>query len=64
MNLPLEEDVEDVLPIPLDPVTVKRLARFARLIGQHPRDVAGMLLCDLLADQDFWDAAEDHSRLN
>ena len=62
MTSPLDEDFEDV-PIPLDHVTLARLVRFARSIGRHPRDAAGVLLHDLLADSEFWGAA-DNPRLN
>ena len=55
MNL---EDVEDI-PIPLDGLTVRRLARFARLVGKRPLEAAGELLRDLLEDSDFWDAVEE-----
>lgn len=55
-----DDDVEDVV-IPLDQATIARLARFGREIGQHPRDAAGQLLRDLLADSDFWSAADGRS---
>lgn len=46
-----EDEVEDV-PIPLDRDTITRLVRFSRDVGQHPRDVAGALLRDLLKEDE------------
>lgn len=52
-----DEDIEPV-PIPMGSGTRRRLVRFASAIGKPPAQAAGDLLKDLLADSDFWDAAE------
>ena len=51
-----DEDVEVVL-VPLDGATLTRLAKFGRATGQHPARAAGALLRDLLADDEFYNAA-------
>lgn len=54
----------ELVPVPMDIETIGRLARFAKAIGKHPIEVAGMLLADLLADDAFWNAAKDAAKLN
>ena len=52
---------KEAVVIDLDGVTVTRLARFARAIGEHPRSAAARLLTELLADDEFYNAAaEEH----
>ena len=47
--------------IDLDEVTCARLVRFARAINEHPRSAAARLLQELLADDEFYNAAaEEH----
>lgn len=45
------------VPVPLDPVTTERLLRFAEASGLHPLVAAASLLRDLLADDEFYNAA-------
>jgi hypothetical protein len=51
------EATEDV--VPLNAVTLRRLERFARGLGKPVGAAAADLLRDLLADEEFWEAAED-----
>jgi hypothetical protein len=46
------------VPIPLDRRTRERLAHFAEAIDEHPIIAAARLLRDLLADDDFYNAAQ------
>jgi hypothetical protein len=46
------------VPVPLDRRTRERLSRFAEAIDEHPLVAAARLLRDLLADDEFYNAAE------
>ena len=46
------DDDSELLPIPLDGITVARLVRLARACGDRPAEVAASLLRDLLADDE------------
>lgn len=46
-----EEDVE-IVPIPLDRVSLARLARLSRVTGKRELELAGALLADVLRDDD------------
>lgn len=60
MSAALEDDDEiELVPVPMDRATRARLARFARLSGDRAVMAAGAILRDVLADEDFWEAAED-----
>lgn len=49
---------EHVLPeLVLDGETIARLVRFSEAVGKPPRAVASELIRDLLADDEFWNAA-------
>jgi hypothetical protein len=61
------KDDRERVPIPLDPETIRRLARFGQATGLHPTDAAAALLRDLLADDEMWNEAanqEKRSRMN
>lgn len=47
-----QEDETEVVPIPLDPETIARLARFGRAAGVHPVQAAAALLRDVLIDDE------------
>lgn len=51
-NLPQKDD-DEVVPLRLDQVTLSRLARLGRLLGEHPLKLATALLHDILEDEDF-----------
>ena len=53
-----DEDVE-LVPVPMSPETIAALCRFAKRIGEAPAIALGMLVEDLLEDEDFWDAVDD-----
>lgn len=57
------KDDRELVPIPMDAETIRRLARFGQATGLHPTDAAGDLLRDLLADDEFWNASE-RARMN
>lgn len=46
------------ISIPLDREAQRRLLRFAKAIHEHPLVAAARLLSDLLADDEFYNAAE------
>ena len=50
------DDFETV-PVPLDRTTRERLVRFAEAVGEHPLVIAARLMRDLLADDEFYNAA-------
>jgi len=54
-----DDDGIEQVPVPMSAETRARLKAFAERIGEHPVIAAGMLLEDLLDDEDFWDAVED-----
>lgn len=54
-----DEDDVDVLPIPLDRETRRRLKVFAAKVGKREIEAAEELLVDLLFDDDFWNEAKD-----
>ncbi len=53
------EDSEGVelVPVPMDRETRRRLVLFSRAIGKQPIHAASVLLTDLLADEEFFNAA-------
>lgn len=48
-----DDDHPEILPIELDRETVRRLARFSRVVGDHPLTVAAALLHDVLKDDEL-----------
>ncbi len=60
---PVEDDMGihakkvEIVPVPLDSNTAERLRRFAQACGLDPLVAARRLLCDLLADDEFYNAA-------
>jgi hypothetical protein len=46
-----DDDIE-IVPIPLDQLTIARLARLGRITGGRPSELAGLLLRDLMRDDE------------
>jgi hypothetical protein len=55
----LEEDDIEIVPIALGRQARANLKRFAALTGQRELDAAGILLSDLLRDDEFWKACRE-----
>jgi hypothetical protein len=49
----------EIVQVPLDRKTAGRLDAFARACGMDPIAAASRLLCDLLADDEFYNAAAE-----
>lgn len=52
-----DDEIEEVV-IPLDRVTIARLARLSRIVGDHPTSVAASLLHDILKDDELHNEIE------
>jgi hypothetical protein len=48
------DDDTEIVPVPMDRETRKRLVAFARSVELCPVDAAATLLKDLLVDDEFW----------
>lgn len=50
---PHPSDDEEIVPVPMNRETIRRLAALGRTIGRHPVELASKLLHDLLRDDEF-----------
>lgn len=56
MEIRSEDDAE-FLPVPMEAATLRRLKRFAADTGMSEVEAAAVLLRDVLADDEMWNAA-------
>lgn len=55
---------QEIVAIPLDHLTAERLRLFAEACGLNPLVAASRLLSDLLADDEFYNAAAREASLH
>lgn len=51
-----DDDVE-LVPVPMGRATRQRLVAFSRAVGMGETVAAGVLLADILSDDEFWNEA-------